>query len=257
MISYLFRLNEGADIDLAKEELASIGLLHLYTIEDDASGEILLGGMAKKKLKINSLAHSLLAESKEADIDWSEQWSQFAQDFHDGKAHIDLTPYGAPSTLLLHPGPGFGDLSHPTTRLMLELMQDRIRGQSVLDIGCGSGILTLAALKLGAASALGIDIDPAALNHARENNQLNQLFAQFSRRTPKSHTHGITLMNMILPEQKMVMSKYVPQPNLWIVSGILAEQRSDYLKLVKNWSWNLVEERGKSDWMGFVFEVRM
>ena len=184
-------------------------------------------------------------------VSWEDQWAQFAQGFRDGKAHIDLKPFGGTSTLRLVPGPGFGDLSHPTTYVMLELMQGRIKGKNILDIGCGSGILTLAALLLGATTATGIDIDPDALTHAHENAQLNHLTAFFSKDLPSSGE--IVLMNMILPEQKIVMQQR-PKGELWIVSGILPQQQETYLGLAKAWNWNLVQKKEREGWLGMVFK---
>ena len=124
---------------------------------------------------------------QQAQVDWENQGALFAENFKDGKAHIDLQRFGTPATLKLYPGPGFGDLSHPTTNLMLELMQGALTGQIALDIGCGSGILSLAALLMGAKKAYGVDIDAEALLHAEKNADLNGLiYASFSRFLPTS-----------------------------------------------------------------------
>ena len=80
----------------------------------------------------------------------------------------------------LDPGVAFGTGSHPTTRLCLMWLEENIhRGESVLDYGCGSGILTIAASKLGAGNVSGIDIDPQALEAARYNARQNGVSAEF------------------------------------------------------------------------------
>lgn len=184
-------------------------------------------------------------------INWEEQWALFAENFYDGKAHINL----GEKTLLLLPGPGFGDLSHPTTALMLEMMRDCVLGNQILDIGTGSGILALAALLLGANSAYGIDIDPDALVHAEKNNILNGLNARFSQALPKRLSPSIVLMNMILSEQRAVFSHKANQSaKLWITSGILASQENEYLKQASDWGWRLISKLQKSEWLGFIFE---
>lgn len=193
-------------------------------------------------------------------VDWEQQWTAFAENFYDGKAHIDLSRFGGDSNpLLLSPGPGFGDLSHPTTYLMLQLMHRRIHQRFVIDIGCGSGILTLAALRLGAKSAIGIDIDIPAIEHARQNAKLNKLKALFSSKLPKSYPKKpLFLMNMIVSEQKQVMRQKVLLNRFhteWITSGILATQRSEYLETTKKWGWVLVEELQRGEWLGMVFDV--
>jgi ribosomal protein L11 methyltransferase len=86
-------------------------------------------------------------------------------------------------SLILDPGLAFGTGSHPTTQLCLAWLDENLRGgEDVLDYGCGSGILAIAALKLGAGQAVGIDIDPQAVAASRDNalrNQLDQMKAEF------------------------------------------------------------------------------
>jgi ribosomal protein L11 methyltransferase len=192
-------------------------------------------------------------------VDWEAQWASFAENFYDGKAHIDLAKFGGSSELLLLPGPGFGDLSHPTTHLMLQLMKEKVWGRNIIDIGCGSGILGLAALKLGALSLLGIDIDPDAIQHAHNNMVLNQLDAVFCENIPEGACgNQILLMNMILPEQKIVMEQKAQLNSLagnWITSGILASQREEYYALTKQWGWRLKSEIQQGEWLGLVFDV--
>jgi ribosomal protein L11 methyltransferase len=82
--------------------------------------------------------------------------------------------------LVLDPGLAFGTGSHPTTRLCLEWLEAHIHaGERILDYGCGSGILAIAALRIGAAAALGVDVDPLALAAARENAARNRVDARF------------------------------------------------------------------------------
>lgn len=82
--------------------------------------------------------------------------------------------------LILDPGLAFGTGSHPTTRLCLQWLERTLRGgERVLDYGCGSGILAIAALRLGAGEALGVDVDPLALVAARANAERNQVSARF------------------------------------------------------------------------------
>jgi len=192
-------------------------------------------------------------------VDWVSQWELFAEGFKEGKAHIDLASFGASDVLQLYPGPGFGDLSHPTTLLMLTLMQGKVKGKVVIDVGSGSGILTLAACFMGANRAFGIEIDEAAIVHAERNCELNGLETkvQFSKELPLTLPHhSLCLMNMIFSEQKgfapLRLNRCAKE---WIISGILVEQRQEYLAQASIWGWRLVEEKTLSGWMAFVFSV--
>jgi ribosomal protein L11 methyltransferase len=253
MLKYLlFRvLNSNSATDVQKE-LRKKGLKNSFIIEDDAVGEIFIGGHSKKPIETEN---ALLVEQKDAVVDWEQQWSLFAENFTEGKAHIDL----GEKTLLLTPGAGFGDLSHPTTYLMLEMLKTRSQGESIIDIGTGSGILALAALALGAKSAIGIDIDPAAIKHAKENAKINGLRATFGKHLPSDiGNENIFLMNMILPEQESILpTHYNPYAKLWLTSGILKEQRKEYLKIAEKWGWKLEEEHEKGDWLSFIFSVSL
>ena len=113
--------------------------------------------------------------------DWATSWQKYYQPIPVGK-RVYIVPdwmrgQGTPEgrvPLYLNPGLTFGTGAHPTTQLCLELLEEALRpGDKVLDLGCGSGILAIAALALGASRAIGVDIDPKAADVAFENAALN------------------------------------------------------------------------------------
>lgn len=187
-------------------------------------------------------------------IDWKEQWSLHSRYYRDGLVQINLKQFGGPERLLkLEPGPGFGDLSHPTTRLTLKMMLPLIKGQVVLDIGCGSGILALAAKAAGAEWVYGIDIDQEALEHAQKNARLNGL--EIIWEAPDKLRDGpIALMNMIRCEQADAwesLRALHPQITTKVTSGVLVEEKELYLAEQKDWRVEkITEEEG---WLAFSF----
>lgn len=193
-------------------------------------------------------------------IDWTAQWREHAPNFADGYAHIDLGLYGISGSLRLLPGAGFGDSSHPTTRLVLSLMAPHIKNSTFIDIGCGSGILSLAALLGGAKLAIGLDIDEEALGNARANGASNQLTnAHFSRHLHSSIIENpLIVMNMISSEQRMAWNSF---PSLHriacpiITSGVLFSERQSYLEEVRSRGWQLVEESQEDQWSAFRFRA--
>jgi ribosomal protein L11 methyltransferase len=131
--------------------------------------------------------------------------------------------------IALDPGIAFGTGSHPTTRLCLEWLANAIRGgERVLDYGCGSGILAIATMKLGAAAAVGVDIDPQAVLAAARNAEQNHVAAQFF--DPPSEPAGVydivvanILSNPLKALAPLLASRVGPGGCL-ILSGILEPQ---------------------------------
>lgn len=188
---------------------------------------------------------------------WTSQWELFAPNFKDGKAHIDLSPYGCDKILQLLPGPGFGDFSHPTTRLTLKLMAPHIHNHHVVDIGCGSGILSLASAALGAKSVYGYDIDPEAISHAQQNADLNLFSIEFSLKPPpKILPNSILLMNMISSEQAQAWEAFLPSlttPARLFTSGVLDKEA--YLAWAQKNNWSLIRSLEEESWWAFEMEI--
>ncbi|MCP5492348.1 MAG: 50S ribosomal protein L11 methyltransferase [Chlamydiales bacterium] len=209
----------------AEKELSVRGLQHLYSIEElDCT---LIGGFAHS-LNLQNLKHSKLISQDDGSVDWQQEWQAHAPNFDGELMHIPNYD------LRIKPGPGFGDLSHPTTQLMIEMMQKAFLKNSVIDLGCGSGVLGCVALKCNVKQLYMVDIDPLALDHSRLNVELNDLpQAVYSSDVKPEWQPDTILMNMIWQEQMQVMDAY---PFLrefkgnWILSGILKEQQSDYMK---------------------------
>ena len=113
--------------------------------------------------------------------DWATSWQKYYQPIPVGKRMYIVPDWmrgepvpGGRTPLYLNPGLTFGTGAHPTTQLCLELLEEALQsGDKVLDLGCGSGILAIAALAMGASRAIGIDIDPKAADVAFENAALN------------------------------------------------------------------------------------
>jgi ribosomal protein L11 methyltransferase len=142
--------------------------------------------------------------------------------------------------LQLDPGLAFGTGSHPTTRLCLQWIDAHLTaGASVLDYGCGSGILAIAALKLGAGPTVGVDIDPQAVRASRDNAAQNQVSALFCLPddTPEQKV-DVLLANILANPLRMLggmLANHVKTGGRIVLSGILAEQADELSEIYAAW----------------------
>jgi ribosomal protein L11 methyltransferase len=134
----------------------------------------------------------------------------------------------------------FGTGSHPTTRLCLQWLDAHIKGgETVLDYGCGSGILAIAALKLGAGSALGVDIDEQAVRSSRDNAAQNDVTAQFMLPSALPPVLVDVLVANILANPLRVLGEllasHVKPGGKIVLSGILADQADELSTIYSIW----------------------
>lgn len=142
--------------------------------------------------------------------------------------------------LILDPGMAFGTGSHPTTRLCLEWLERTVTaGCTVLDYGCGSGILAIAAARLGAASVAGVDIDPQAVAAARDNAERNGVTARFEDSAePLAGEYDLVVANILSNPLRVLapaICAHVRSGGRLALSGILAEQAEEIIAIYANW----------------------
>jgi len=143
--------------------------------------------------------------------------------------------------IVLDPGLAFGTGSHPTTRLCLCWLENNIRGgESVLDYGCGSGILAIAALKLGAAHADGIDVDSQAVSASRDNALANRIASAdfYLPGDAPQGTYELVVANILTNPLRILaplLAKAVCPGGQVILSGILEKQAQDVMNIYQQW----------------------
>ena len=149
-------------------------------------------------------------------------------------------PDPAAVNLVLDPGMAFGTGSHPTTRLCLEWLERNVHaGCSVLDYGCGSGILAIAAARLGAGSVVGVDIDPLAVEAARANSQRNAVTATFhDSAQPVAGAYDLVVANILSNPLRVLapaICAHVRSGGRLALSGILREQADEIAEIYGQW----------------------
>lgn len=162
-------------------------------------------------------------------------------------------PAGTGVPIVLDPGAAFGTGSHPTTRLCLEWLESRVgSSDTVLDYGCGSGILGIAALKLGARAAIGVDVDPLALEAARYNAERNGVALRVvSADEGIDVLASMTVANILANPLRMLaplIAAHTRVDGAIALSGILAEQAAEVAADYRPWAKLDVTARD-ADWV--------
>ena len=161
-----------------QEKLQGLSCIKLYLEDTDKAGLARLESLLQK-LRGGELGELTLTTKALAEENWEESWKDNYPPQPIGEKLIVLPYWRADEAdgrlpVILDPGLTFGTGAHPSTQMVMETMEDVVRpGAACLDLGSGSGILSIAALRLGAKSAIGVDIDPKAENIARENAGFN------------------------------------------------------------------------------------
>ncbi|MEL0617189.1 50S ribosomal protein L11 methyltransferase [Cobetia marina] len=199
------------------------------------------------------------------DRDWTREWMDGFEPLKMGQ-RLWIVPswHDAPEqdavNLMLDPGLAFGTGTHPTTALCLEWLdglsvEGKLARHSVLDFGCGSGILAIAALKLGAVDAMGTDIDPQALQASRDNAQRNEVSDRltlcYPDRLPDAG-YQIVVANILagpLVELAPQIAGSVAPGGLLALSGILAPQAGDVLEAYREAGLIMEEPTERDGWV--------
>jgi len=180
---------------------------------------------------------------KLADQNWERVWLDRFQPTQVGKrlwicpTHMDPVDSHA-VTVFIDPGLAFGSGTHPTTAMCLHWLADQdLNDQLVVDYGCGSGILAIAALKLGARQAIGIDIDPRALEVSRQNAVINHVSERLQTCLPDAIPDNLqadvlvaNILSGPLTELSGAISRLVGPAGKLALSGILQAQTDDVIR---------------------------
>lgn len=211
------------------------------------------------------------------DKDWMNNWKEFFKPFYVAE-DILISPTWeelpadvkeGTTVIKIDPGTAFGTGAHETTKLCLLSLRRHIHKEAdILDAGCGSGILAIAALKLGAAFGFGIDIDPEAVKSSKENARLNGIEENRFNVVCGNILEGVNvegikahgqfdiavaniLADVIIPLSGVIGS-YLRQDGIFIASGILKEKAEDVKKAILANGFSLIGENTLGEWVSFV-----
>ncbi len=247
-----------------QQKLQGLSHIKLYLEETDKEALARLEALAAE-LGLQIAATPLKEEN------WEESWKDNYPPQEIGKGLVVL-PYwladsctGERLPIVLDPGLTFGTGAHPSTQMVLETMEDVVKpGASCLDLGSGSGILSIAALRLGAKSAIGVDIDPKAEDIAGENAGFNGFSAPaftaytgnvtedkaLMDRLSQGH-YDVLLVNIVadvIIGLAPVLPRFMDETTTLICSGILDTRLEDVLTALKQAGLAVTAVKAKEDW---------
>lgn len=235
-------------------------VIHLYLSPADNPAEV--SAFLEERLRAESVAYTI-SISDCAMEDWINNWKKYFKPIPVGEKLLirpiweDEFETDGRTVLNLEPGLAFGTGTHETTRLCLELIERYLRpGDRMLDIGCGSGILAVSALLLGASSAVGVDIDPLAVKTAVENAERNDVQDRFtalcgSLTEQVTGTYRIVAANIVadviltLTED---VETFMEPDAVYLMSGIIDTRAEEVLAAVKQ-KFQVVEYLEENGWV--------
>lgn len=260
---------EIAHIDLIDEDLLARdrtrSLIHVYLEPDVNPAEAL--AFLQERLSAAGIDNALSTRTVR-EADWANNWKQFFKPLPVGEKLLILptweTDENKDSRAVLHidPGMAFGTGGHETTRLVLETLEKTVKaGDRFLDIGCGSGILSIAALLFGAASAFGVDIDPLAVKTAVENGELNGMTAPRYEIVEGDLADKVTgqydvVAANIVADAIIALSPAVPAflktDGVYVVSGIIDVREQDVVTALAACGFTVAERYEQRGWVCLV-----
>ena len=255
---------EIAHIDLIDGELLkkdrSKAFVHVYISPEENPAEAI--AFLSERYNAEGIAHEISTASC-AEEDWINNWKKYFKPIPVGEKLLirpiweqEYDPQGR-AVLNLEPGIAFGTGTHETTRLCLELLEKYVRpGCRLLDVGCGSGILSVAGLLLGAQSAVGVDIDELAVKTAVQNAELNGVADRFTgicgNLTDKvSGTFDVVAANIvadIIIELTASIEQFMRPDTVYLMSGIIDTREQDVLSVVEK-KFDILDRREEKGWI--------
>ena len=262
---------EIAHIDLIDEELLkkdrNEAIVHVYISPEENPMEA-VAFLRERYAAENISSEIMLNECKNED--WENNWKQYFHPIPVGEKILirpiweDEFEAGDRKVLNIEPGLAFGTGTHETTRLCLETLEKHIHeGTTVLDIGCGSGILSIAALLLGAEKAVGVDIDALAVKTAKENGEVNGFgepeytVLQGNLTDKVSGKFDVVVANIVADVIIMFckdVASFMKEGGVFITSGIIDTREQDVIDAFDKYGFKIKARHTDGGWVCFECE---
>jgi ribosomal protein L11 methyltransferase len=197
--------------------------------------------------------------------DWENEWKKYFKPQHVSDFVVvkptwePYSPEPDETVVEIDPGMAFGTGTHETTRMCIAMLEEYLQeGDNVLDVGCGSGILSVTAAKLGAGSVLALDLDTVAVETAQKNVSINEaeekvrvIRSDILSAVPREGRYNIVVANIIadvIISLNRTILEYMKKPGIYICSGIIAERLDDVLDSLKKNGLRAIKVSKMGEW---------
>ena len=265
---------EIAHIDLIDEELLqkdrTKAIVHVYISPEENPQEAV--AFLRERYSAEGIENEIMLNQCKNE-DWENNWKQYFHPIPVGEKLLirptweDEFDAGERKVLNIEPGLAFGTGSHETTRLCLETLEKHIhKGTTVLDIGCGSGILSIASLLLGAEKVVGVDIDALAVKTAIENGEANNFrqpeytILQGNLTDKVSGKFDVVVANIVADVIIMFckdVASFMKENALFITSGIIDTREQDVIDAFDKYGFEIKARHTKGGWVCFECRKRV
>jgi len=262
---------EIAHINLIDEELLqkdrTKAVIHVYISPEENPNEAI--SFLKERYEAENISNEILTDNCNME-DWINNWKKYFKPICVGEKLLirplweDEFEAGNRKVLNLEPGIAFGTGTHETTRLCMELIEKYISdGDKFLDVGCGSGILSIAALLLGAETSTGVDIDPLAVKVAVENAESNNVSDRFTAicgnlAEEVSGKFDVVAANIVADIIILLSedtARFMRKDSVYIISGIIDTREQDVLGAITD-KFEIIERREERGWVAMAAKLK-
>jgi len=197
---------------------------------------------------------------------WNSEWKKYFKPVKVSNKTVVKPPWenfsGEQEIIIdIYPRMAFGTGTHETTKLCLRFLEDVVTPDcTVLDVGCGSGILSIASVKMGASSSLGIDVDPEAVKNSIENANLNKVenrteFKNCQINHIPADKYDVIVINILTKTLKTILPDIPPfchKNTKMIFTGIQISEENDFIRFCKNLSIEIKDRKTDNEWLALL-----